>query len=201
MKLHILLSLALAIVFLFFVSRCSLNCPPSESEDFLNPSHYLNPPLSFNDHPVLRRHQVYQYTLPPSPSEGVTPDVHTPSTSTSGDVSYHTKCVSQDGSTVCHCVQCDGKTCTSNTCPGPDNSSALICCQNPSECTTQGCTPDATCDYTTWCGSNPDGGDGGGDDGGMSDKIWIVVGVSVLAAIAIGVAFYFWKTTAKPMAE
>jgi hypothetical protein len=162
----LLLGLILIIVFIFAVSRCSLNCP-CDSE-------------KFNDHPVLRKNRRYQHIMPPISKQV-------------SDTNINTK-ASCDGSD-CKCVLCDdpspGK-CVSRTCK--DISAATNCC-NSQDVTCPNCNAqnDSTCDYQTWCDVSFDDKTGNGIGG--SEEMWIIITVSVLAAIFFGVVFYFWMTT------
>jgi len=167
----ILLGLVLIIISLLAVSRCSLSCS-CDREKFLNG-------LPFNDHPVLRRHKRYQHTIAPVSAQN-------------SDASYHATCKEEDDNEVCVCAQCDdeAKTCTSKTCTTFDD--AQKCCTNSSLCDSLGCTDDTgPCNYNQWCVGSHDEPENGGD----KEENWIIVTISVLVAIALGVAFYFWMTT------
>ena len=176
MEFYILLGLSLIIVLVFVVSRCSLKCRCKNEN-------YLHPPLSFNDHPILKRGR-YQHTIAPVSDQGPDENINTKA--------------SCDGSD-CKCALCDNPTlgkCVSRTCD--DITSASNCC-NSQNTDCPGCNEanDDNCDYQKWCNPNFDDGKGGGegDGGGMSEKIWFIIGISVLVAVALGVAFYFWMTT------
>nr|QBK85606.1 MAG: hypothetical protein LCMAC101_02010 [Marseillevirus LCMAC101] len=177
MELYILLVLALIIVLLFFISRCNLGCPCGKDEK------YLHPPLPFNEHPSLIKRRRYQPTLA---SESGAPR------SGSLDVNYKYKCITENGSQTCKCIQCDATSskCTSKNC---GNEGAVMTCCTTGSCS--GCTDD-DCTYNDWCGSDDGGGGSGdGDNGDNSDKIWFIVGISVLVAAAFGIFFYYWMTT------
>jgi len=185
MESHILLVLVLIIVFLFFITRCNLSCPCGKNENY---SRYLHRSLGFGEHPSLIKRKEYQPTLAPAPSLSTSPP-------SGGDVDIHTNASCSNN--VCYCAQCkpDG-TCTSMTCPSMDD--ARTCCNTPGKCKDLECK-DAPCDYATQCKdvhfNSGNGGDG--DDGGMSDKIWFIVGISILVAGFLGVIFYYWWTTPK----
>ncbi len=180
MESSILLVLALIIVSLFVISRCSLKCR-CKNENYLTP--FLQ--LPFNDHPVLRKRR-YQHTIAPKQEP---------------DVNIHTS--ASCDSSGCKCALCDDPVpgeCVSRTC---DNiTSATNCCNSQNtNCPNCNTEDDPDCNYDKWCKVKFDdnigggGGGGGGDDGGNSEKIWFIVVISVLVAVALGVAFYFWMTT------
>ena len=173
----ILLVLVLIIVSLFVISRCSLKCR-CKNENYLTP--FLQ--LPFNDHPVLRRRR-YQHTIVPVSDQGTDTNIYTSANCDGSD---------------CKCTQCDdpspGK-CVSRTCD--DMSAATSCCNSQgSDCSNCNADNDSSCDYQKWCKGNFNDNTGNGGVGdGNSDKIWFIIGISVLVAVALGVAFYFWMTT------
>ena len=174
MEIYILLGLALIIVLIFIVSSCSLKCPCG-NENYLRS-------LPFNDHPVLKRNR-YRHTLASAPQQGLDENINTKA--------------SCDGS-GCKCVLCDSPSpgkCISRTCE--DMPAATNCCKSQDiDCPGCNANNDSSCDYQKRCKVNFNDGNGGGDggDGDNSEKIWFIVGISVLVAVALGVAFYFWMT-------